>query len=719
MDCNKEDAIKARDVAEGKMLSEDYLGAKKFILKSQRLFPMLGGLTQMLALVDVHISAGQAGDELSVNWHQILQVEECADEETVRKQYRKLLLLLHPDKNKYPGAESAFKLVQSAHEAFEKGKELAKASVDVGVIRRFWALCTECKAQSEHLESMEYQFVQCPQCLRSFLAVRFAQSKETSQTKSKEAFNSDFQCPTQQESNVDVGMEDELKTKGEPLSSSSSSFEDFERRRIRRRNVGLKRKAKLSPSTSPDGSEKRIRRKSKQGPAKGKVPMEKDTQAGVSSRTRRRVTCLVDSDTDHSCETSPKNCHTDFTSQSKTEDGLNGKDGQAEETSDHHMQEMGDMQGADVHVVENRMKETGCMQGVAAHVVETSHKRMKESECVQGAEVHLGDCSHHHEYENVKDDAKKDVHPKVLFFQKLKSALMNEFKGGEFQVVKVRQDNLSGSALDAEHGIGPNDKVFHLKMDVSFTHAATSACVHPAISEDCMVGGSEIWEEEEESIQCEVPDSDVFNFDIGRQEDHFEAGQIWAIYDDDDGFPRFYAHITEVISVRPFHVSMRWLFPAKTVCEEVKAWIDAGFAYTCGEFTLGRKFSRKEVCMFSHIMAHETREVPHTIRIYPQKGDVWALYKVWKPCKGRTRKCEAVVVLSHYSKELGVQVATLFKVNGYKSIFCRKGTEGFRNIPASELLRFSHQIPAHYLVGNEVSNLPAEECVDLDTAAFK
>ncbi|MCO5564376.1 hypothetical protein L7F22_018036 [Adiantum nelumboides] len=718
MDCNKEDAIKAREVAEGKLLSEDYLGAKKFILKSQRLYPSLSGLTQMLTLVNVHISACEAGDDLSAVWHEILQVGEYADEETVRKQYRKLLLLLHPDKNKYTGAESAFKLVQCARDAFEKGKELAKASDDVGVSQRFWTLCPDCKTLSEHLESLEHQFVQCPQCLRSFLATRFAQSKETSQSKSKEDFISDSCKPTQQEFNENIEKEDESKPKVEALSSSSSSFEDFERWWRRRSNVGSKRKAKLTSSTSSEGSEKRMRRKSMQGSTSGKVPMKKkDTQAGGSFKKRSRATCLVDTDTDHIGDTSPKKCHIYTTSQSKMEDGCShGKGVHIKETSDHDMVDL----GSDVHKLEsshNKPKETGCMQSAGVHAVE-SHHRMEETGCVQSAEVHLRDCSHHQEYENAKDDAKKDVDPKVLFFQKLKDAILNEFKSGDFQVVEVRQDNLSGSSLDAEEGVCSSNKFFHLKMDVTFTHAATSASVHPMMSEDCMVGGSEIWEEEQESVQCLVPDSDVFNFDNGRQEGCFEAGQIWAIYDDDDGLPRFYAHITKVISVHPFHVLMRWLYPAKTVSAEVKAWTDAGFAYTCGEFILGKTLTRKKVGMFSHIMAHETGELSRTIRIYPQKGDVWALYKVWKPCKGKTRKCEAVVVLSHYSEEVGVQVATLFKVDGYKSIYCRRGTEGFRNIPSSELLRFSHQVPAHYLIGDELSHLPAEECVDLDTGAF-
>nr|POE58901.1 dnaj like subfamily b member 4 [Quercus suber] len=46
-----------------------------------------------------------------IDWYHILGVEENAGTEVLRKQYHKLALQLHPDKNKHPKAETAFKLV--------------------------------------------------------------------------------------------------------------------------------------------------------------------------------------------------------------------------------------------------------------------------------------------------------------------------------------------------------------------------------------------------------------------------------------------------------------------------------------------------------------------------------------------------------------------------------------------------------------------------------
>ncbi|KAL5074968.1 hypothetical protein RYX36_013952 [Vicia faba] len=49
-----------------------------------------------------------------MDWYGILGESPFADEETVKKQYRKSALTLHPDKNKSLGAEGAFKLVSEA-----------------------------------------------------------------------------------------------------------------------------------------------------------------------------------------------------------------------------------------------------------------------------------------------------------------------------------------------------------------------------------------------------------------------------------------------------------------------------------------------------------------------------------------------------------------------------------------------------------------------------
>ena len=46
---------------------------------------------------------------------QFFRVGELVDEATIRKQYRKLVLLLHPSENKFASAKAAFKLIGEAN----------------------------------------------------------------------------------------------------------------------------------------------------------------------------------------------------------------------------------------------------------------------------------------------------------------------------------------------------------------------------------------------------------------------------------------------------------------------------------------------------------------------------------------------------------------------------------------------------------------------------
>ncbi|XP_010445273.1 PREDICTED: polycystic kidney disease protein 1-like 3 [Camelina sativa] len=113
MECNKDEARRAMDIAEKRVSEKDYNGAKKFANKAQVLYPNLDGLQQVLMMIDVYISAtNKINGEADL--YGVLGVDPLADDGAVKRQYKKLALLLHPDKNKFKGAEGAFKLVSQA-----------------------------------------------------------------------------------------------------------------------------------------------------------------------------------------------------------------------------------------------------------------------------------------------------------------------------------------------------------------------------------------------------------------------------------------------------------------------------------------------------------------------------------------------------------------------------------------------------------------------------
>ncbi|VVB12416.1 unnamed protein product [Arabis nemorensis] len=142
MESNKVEARKAMDTAEKKLWKNDYVGAKKFVNKAQNLYPKLEGLRQVLMMIDVHISALKNGKGES-DWYEILGVDSLADDKALKKQYKKLALLLHPDKNKFHGAEEAFKLVSDAwcllsDKAKRKIYDLKRKSKQVKQKKKSW-----------------------------------------------------------------------------------------------------------------------------------------------------------------------------------------------------------------------------------------------------------------------------------------------------------------------------------------------------------------------------------------------------------------------------------------------------------------------------------------------------------------------------------------------------------------------------------------------------
>ncbi|KAK4788924.1 hypothetical protein SAY86_020243 [Trapa natans] len=209
MECNRDDALRAKEIAERKFMERDYAGARRFVLKAQNLFPALDGLSDMQSTLDVYISAenkicGEA------DWYGILGVNLWDDDEAVRKQYRKLALTLHPDKNKSPGAEGAFKLVleawnllsdkskriaynqkrssrvvQQSSNGFYPNKMTKKSDtkrVNVSSAPSqphkkndtFWTICNQCKTHYEYLRVYLNHTLLCPNCKQAFYAAEKA-----------------------------------------------------------------------------------------------------------------------------------------------------------------------------------------------------------------------------------------------------------------------------------------------------------------------------------------------------------------------------------------------------------------------------------------------------------------------------------------------------------------------------------------------------------------
>lgn len=200
MECNKEEAKRAKEIAEEMMLCEDFVGAHRIIQKAQCLDPDIKDISKMLAVCNVQCTSNVKING-EVDWYGILQVDQTADDITITKQCRKLVLLLHPDKNKYPGAESAFKIVREAEKTLldksqrlihdmktksrqqnvpgpttsqqhfqrntESGKKQTKNCSDRASTNEetFWTACTCCKKKFQHCCNSMHNPFRCPHCM--------------------------------------------------------------------------------------------------------------------------------------------------------------------------------------------------------------------------------------------------------------------------------------------------------------------------------------------------------------------------------------------------------------------------------------------------------------------------------------------------------------------------------------------------------------------------
>lgn len=229
----------------------------------------------------------------------------------------------------------------------------------------------------------------------------------------------------------------------------------------------------------------------------------------------------------------------------------------------------------------------------------------------------------------------------------------------------------------------------------------------------------------------EVPDPDFHDFDSSRNAKDIKPGQIWAIYDDKDGMPRYYGRIRSV-SLSPFKIEFWWLVCDSRSPGESKLWTkNSGYYVATGKFENGEFSSARIINIFSHRMYVKEQFIlgaPTTIIVYPRKGDVWAMYRDWdqvgalkstgSPSKVAC-KFDLVEVLVDYSKENGVKTIKLAKMPNFRTVFQRQdGPQSIHIWKTSDLLRFSHTVPAAKIQpGNKWIGIP-KQAMELDPAAI-
>lgn len=315
MECNKDEALRSRDLAEQKFLQHDLVGAKKFALKAQYLFPNLEGLPQLMAVIDVHIVEQQKVNGVEVNWYGILQTDATADEATIRKQYRKLALILHPDKNKAVGAEGAFKLIseawgvlsdkekKAAHDARRVNSYKTPQSMSTKTSngfcnfnhfstwcqRRpahksnsFWTECSFCKMQLEYLRVHENKKLSCPSCGKLFLGAEMPETSGTSFSHLSEQSTrrAGSSCPQENPNSVRKDGFSRPENPGAAHSGSNFSFQWGNHRHAAAKYVAEKATAEMVHQTYETVRRERVKaqKEAREKVAKERMEAEKEAR---------------------------------------------------------------------------------------------------------------------------------------------------------------------------------------------------------------------------------------------------------------------------------------------------------------------------------------------------------------------------------------------------------------------------------------------------------
>lgn len=765
MECNKEEAIREKETAERKFTAGDISGAKEFALRAKNLYPGLDGLSQILATLDVYIAAEnrRSGE---VNWYGILGVDPLADDEMIRRKYRKLALMLHPDKNKGVGANGAFKLVSEAWSVLsDRSKRLAynhrlnlhgiqqKVSTQRGSsstsfrandfqkfsnratpnsrtqnneaqmgstvttsqyydgkvqppasmshtsnvmqgsckTETFWTVCHRCKMQYEYLRVYLNQTLSCPTCHQLFLA-----SERPAPTFSTSFNQSSFS--QQQGSNHHAAS-------SKPFSSATNASVA--------QNPGFWRSGGcklfnqtdsqqgLSPKTGNDGrtvassftasqassvvqqviaKAKRERDEAQAGARWArKIQVQNKLGTGLSSQTSNSIPNSA-----LKGETFLKKAKVDGVHRGNMAHGMGRVCGLGKGTSDN----------AGVHCVSGCSSKLNSFSEFSQQTIRHTlmgkaqmeiRKKLEEWRSASEAKVAKRVREAREERENNKQKMMKEDETEVEI-EREKNA----------ENADARKLNNNGESSDIK-GRSQADKSL---LETSDDKKEVSV----------------------EPVLMNVPDPDFHNFDMDRTEHSFGENEVWAAYDDDDGMPRYYTMIHKVISLKPFKMSISWLNSKNNSEFGPLNWIGSGFAKTCGDYRVGKHEINKALNAFSHKVKW-TKGSRGVIRLYPSKGEVWALYTNWSPDWNPhtpdevIHKYDMVEVLDDYDEEYGVSVIPLAKLVGFRTVFYRRDyPKEIRRILKEEMFRFSHQVPSYLLTGEEIKTIP-RGCWELDPAA--
>ncbi|KAK6256195.1 hypothetical protein SCA6_017500 [Theobroma cacao] len=144
------------------------------------------------------------------------------------------------------------------------------------------------------------------------------------------------------------------------------------------------------------------------------------------------------------------------------------------------------------------------------------------------------------------------------------------------------------------------------------------------------------------------------------------------------------------------------------------SWLQDNLPFASGLFRCGETTLNLDLARFSHTVKCEKIGEESLYRIYPEKGEFWALHKNRDGARKRAdfkshHQYQIVEIVKDFSEESGLIAVSLIEVPGRKSFFKRQlqnGHELCQTVTRKEMVRFSHQEPAYTVEGIELYGIP-------------
>ncbi|XP_064949154.1 uncharacterized protein LOC135598776 [Musa acuminata AAA Group] len=157
------------EIAERLLGARDLVGCKRFAERAMEAEPLLDGVDQVLAVADV-LLAGQRRINNHVDWYAVLQLlppsasSDGSDAADIRRQYRRLALLLHHDRNRSPGADAAFRLVADAFAVLSNPDKKSLFDAEIRIAAAAAAAAASKPSPSPSPVTAEPFWTKCPTC---------------------------------------------------------------------------------------------------------------------------------------------------------------------------------------------------------------------------------------------------------------------------------------------------------------------------------------------------------------------------------------------------------------------------------------------------------------------------------------------------------------------------------------------------------------------------